>query len=525
MKKLILLLVLFSSPALATEPLHLTDIPTDATLGSEVRECSNVGQIHVLETWVDSFDPTCSKNGTRLIGILEDRHDMGTGVPSSFDGAYVRPYLGRQSTSLGQYNFIIMEPQRAAKVGSNVGYEVVSGINMTTVGDVDCSGATCLPIQAYAGIYVANTGSALGTGGMPVYTIYNLNENVALVNAGITSLGPTTTTTSLGVNLAGNTTIFGKLEFTEDDIFSSGDCTSGKYYIVADASETTFKKCINGTFSDLEQIASLTVKGIVSTTTQSFGGTKTFEQIAVNGPVLANGPTSTPPSSPTPTGATPTATAVTPTPTATSTAFHKWRGNTEIDGDLTFIGNVARNLKVGSCPLAPCTGAAFAIQAGDAVGLLTKNGGAASLKGGGGTVLGAGGDVTLEGGSGFSGSNINLTAVANFSGAFSSAGRILVTGNLTSKQLSTAVAISSCGSGASVTGTNNTGTITTGTGATSCTLTFGRAFANIPPCFANNRTGVLGVRAVPTASAVVFDTLVAASISSSTIDYWCIGRE
>lgn len=86
--------------------------------------------------------------------------------------------------------------------------------------------------------------------------------------------------------------------------------------------------------------------------------------------------------------------------------------------------------------------------------------------------------------------------------------------------------ISLCGTSPSI-GTlsyDNTGTVTVGTLATSCTITFGTAFAQIPRCFANDRTTVLPVRAVPTTSTVVFDTAVAANISSGVIDWWCVGK-
>lgn len=240
------------------------------------------------------------------------------------------------------------------------------------------------------------------------------------------------------------------------------------------------------------------------------------------------GPTPTPTATATATSVTPTATAVTPTPTATATPL------VDVDGHLAIAGNLMLKNTGSDRLLQPMgrvnqAGLTFTIQGIDAVmmannGTTSLTGGALTLKGGVGTYLARGGDVTVQGGDGFAGSNVNVTAPVSFSGALTAAGRVLVTGHMSTKQTGSP-SVSSCGTSPSVTGNDHNGTITVGTSATSCTLTFGRGWANTPQCFANDRTAVLEVRAVPTTTTVVFDTATASNIASDTIDYWCVGRE
>lgn len=243
------------------------------------------------------------------------------------------------------------------------------------------------------------------------------------------------------------------------------------------------------------------------------------------------GPSPTPTVTATATAATPTPTAASPTPTATKTPLVDVDGHLGVAGDILLKDTGAARLLQ---PLGRVNQNAFGftVKGIDAVtmpnnGSASLTGGAITVLGGGGTSLGAGGDAALQGGAGFNGSNCVITAPLPFSGGLTAAGRVLVTGHLTTKQTGTpsVSAGAGCGTTPSVTGNDHNGTITVGTGATQCTLTFGRAWANTPQCFANDRTAVLSVRATPTTTTVVFATLVAADIASDTIDYWCVGRE
>jgi hypothetical protein len=89
----------------------------------------------------------------------------------------------------------------------------------------------------------------------------------------------------------------------------------------------------------------------------------------------------------------------------------------------------------------------------------------------------------------------------------------------------TAPAVSSCGTGPSVVGTDTAGRITVGTGSpSSCTLTFASAYANIPSCTVNHEGAILLVRGVPSTTTLVIDTATAFT-DGGIIDYICVGRE
>lgn len=81
--------------------------------------------------------------------------------------------------------------------------------------------------------------------------------------------------------------------------------------------------------------------------------------------------------------------------------------------------------------------------------------------------------------------------------------------------------VTSCGTGATVSGSNIAGKITTGTGTvTSCTLTFSQAMPTTPVCMATrSTTGITFGVTTTTTSATI---LVSASSPSLTINYICV---
>lgn len=93
--------------------------------------------------------------------------------------------------------------------------------------------------------------------------------------------------------------------------------------------------------------------------------------------------------------------------------------------------------------------------------------------------------------------------------------------------LGTAPTITLCGTSPStVSGNDSTGSFTVGTIATTCTLTFAKAWQNTPHCVANDRSAtVSAVAIVPTTTTMVFTTTTAAAISGAVIDYICMGHE
>jgi hypothetical protein len=91
--------------------------------------------------------------------------------------------------------------------------------------------------------------------------------------------------------------------------------------------------------------------------------------------------------------------------------------------------------------------------------------------------------------------------------------------------------LSSCGTAPTILGTDSAGRITIGTGTPSaCTLTFARAWANVPTCYFNDETTAGKTNAgttyqvVPTKTAVVV-TFQAATVNGDVIGYVCVGSQ
>jgi hypothetical protein len=88
---------------------------------------------------------------------------------------------------------------------------------------------------------------------------------------------------------------------------------------------------------------------------------------------------------------------------------------------------------------------------------------------------------------------------------------------------STAPAVSSCGEGATIVGTDNAHRITVGTGTiTACTVTFAEEWTNTPICLVQDSDGT-AVR-VSSASATVI-TISGADFNSDTLVVHCLGYE
>lgn len=89
----------------------------------------------------------------------------------------------------------------------------------------------------------------------------------------------------------------------------------------------------------------------------------------------------------------------------------------------------------------------------------------------------------------------------------------------------TAPTLPVCGTAPSaVTGVDDAGTFTVGTLATLCAMVFNdpHPAGSTVLCWAQDRTGVLAIRATATTAGVTFDTSVAAAIASQQIDYHCV---
>ena len=81
-----------------------------------------------------------------------------------------------------------------------------------------------------------------------------------------------------------------------------------------------------------------------------------------------------------------------------------------------------------------------------------------------------------------------------------------------------APALTSCGTGPTVNGTDAAGTVDVGTAAAGCTITFAAPYANAPHCSVSSRAGTQFSYTVSTTGIVVTGVL-----SSSAIDFTCIG--
>jgi hypothetical protein len=115
----------------------------------------------------------------------------------------------------------------------------------------------------------------------------------------------------------------------------------------------------------------------------------------------------------------------------------------------------------------------------------------------------------------------NTGAVGIGTQILNSDSRLEVAGHLTFE--GTAPTVSACGTSPSIVGNDVAGKVTTGTGSiTSCTLTFATAWVNAPMCFVNAQTGIALLRATPTTTTLVIDSV--GTITSYLIDYHCIGR-
>jgi hypothetical protein len=97
-------------------------------------------------------------------------------------------------------------------------------------------------------------------------------------------------------------------------------------------------------------------------------------------------------------------------------------------------------------------------------------------------------------------------------------GKLYVTNNQTAPTLQT------CGTSPSVAGTDSAGQVVEGSGAvTSCAITFSRAWAATPYCFAQSTSQPTPVGMVATPNGITF-THVSSSVSMP-INYFCIGKQ
>lgn len=152
-----------------------------------------------------------------------------------------------------------------------------------------------------------------------------------------------------------------------------------------------------------------------------------------------------------------------------------------------------------------------------------------------------GSTVTPLGGSNYYFNPINLTKPVfsantnSFSSRFGNIGINVSTANATlsvgghiqiASNTSTTPIISACGTSPSVSGYDGQGEITVGTGgiATSCTITFGKAWTTAPTCSAYNEGAILFVRPVTTTTTLVIDAATPLT-ASGKIKYMCVGRE
>lgn len=88
----------------------------------------------------------------------------------------------------------------------------------------------------------------------------------------------------------------------------------------------------------------------------------------------------------------------------------------------------------------------------------------------------------------------------------------------------TPLSVSSCGSGAAITGSNAFGTVLEGTVATGCVLTWSPAYlANPPTCVATPRAGLALSWGAPTLTNWTWTNV--GTLSSTRIDYQCQGGQ
>lgn len=88
------------------------------------------------------------------------------------------------------------------------------------------------------------------------------------------------------------------------------------------------------------------------------------------------------------------------------------------------------------------------------------------------------------------------------------------------------VSVGTCGTSPTIIGGNGRGAVTTGSDASStCTITFGLAFANKPLCqVTSETTSSIGYRITPSASTLVIITASSSAFISNTLDYFCWGQ-
>lgn len=91
----------------------------------------------------------------------------------------------------------------------------------------------------------------------------------------------------------------------------------------------------------------------------------------------------------------------------------------------------------------------------------------------------------------------------------------------------TAPAVTVCGTSPTIAAnsTDTSGTITVGTGgvATSCLLTFKKAWVATPKCFVNDQTAILAVQVIPSTTTATFNAALAFA-ASTVLDYYCTGN-
>lgn len=127
-------------------------------------------------------------------------------------------------------------------------------------------------------------------------------------------------------------------------------------------------------------------------------------------------------------------------------------------------------------------------------------------------------DVTVDDGLKVTGA-VDLDSTLNVDGATTHNAKVYFTGS--------APALSTCGSGASISGNDTVGTITTGTGTVaSCTVTFNAAYStNAPVCITEIRSGMGSswpyISAISTSA---FTVTFGVDSPSVTWDYHCFGR-
>ena len=128
---------------------------------------------------------------------------------------------------------------------------------------------------------------------------------------------------------------------------------------------------------------------------------------------------------------------------------------------------------------------------------------------GGNSTSGTGGYIQLEPGLGSSGVND---------------GYVLTMGHTFNTGLRAGPTATTCGTSPSVSGNSDvSGRVTIGTGSfSSCTLTFGVAWASTPSCTANSEKAAIALKVVPSTTTVVISA--AANFAAGTVlDYLCEG--